>query len=105
MTALVIVAFVVAGLVIIASLEYATRAARELPVAPTLAPFVRRPLSTQVNRPSDLHQLEVLIAEAVNGQESARVRLVARVQALGIGVPAQATVPELLGAIERSGAS
>lgn len=100
MTALVIVGLCVGVVALVASLEVFARSARSLSVAPTLAPFVRRPAHAHVTRPADLVQLEVLITEAFGAHQAARARVAARLESLGVAVAPEATPAELLAAIE-----
>jgi hypothetical protein len=84
----VMLAIAVAILVLIAALEWLNRSTRAVPLELPLRALYRRPPSRSVPRTNDLAHLEALALAAATGHRTACRRLVERLAAQGVEVPA-----------------
>lgn len=101
MSMAIIVAAVLCGVGLIAALQVLARAARLLSLEPRLRSLSLGTRPSKAGRPPELLQLETLVADSLRGDRAALRRLSARLAAVGVALPPDATPQAVVDAFER----
>jgi hypothetical protein len=103
MRVVIVVATVVAVLGVLGSLQVLARSARHLPFEAPIRPLAAGSRAGKASRPAELGQLETLVADALRGDRAATARLVARLAAQGVDLPADCSPAALAEALQALG--
>jgi len=103
MRVVIVVATVVAVFGVLGSLQVLARSARHLPFEAPIRPLAAGSRSGKAGRPAELGQLETLVADALRGDRAATARLVTRLAAQGVHLPADCGPAELAAALQALG--
>ena len=100
MNAAVIALSVVGLLLVVGALQWLSRVASSIPVEPFLRPLAGAGTRSKDPKPPELVALEVLVADALQGERSAMARLAPRLAALGLPIAPDASPALLLTILE-----
>ena len=103
MRVVIVVATVVAVCGVFGSLQVLARSARHLPFEAAIRPLAAGARIAKASRPAELGQLETLVADSLRGDRAATVRLMARLAAQGVHLPADCTPSMLADALQSLG--